>query len=520
VVAFVDLGTNSVRLLVVEITPNHHYTVLSRQKEMVRLGEREFQSHRLVPEAIDRTVLVCRRFAELARSMGAKEIVAVGTSASREAANRPLLTRRLREEAGIELRVISGREEARLIHVGVTSGLHLGDRKAVVVDIGGGSTEVIVGDQMHHTFLDSLPLGAVRLTTMFLDEVEGPVPRGKYEEILAHVRHHSARPMKEARRHRFDFGIGSSGTIENLAEIADRTFHDRKGAKALRLSRGDLRRVAEMLCGMDLDKRREVPAMTAGRADIIVAGAAILEEIMDALRLREIRVSDRGLRDGLLIDYLTKSTHSRSLVRLPVRERSVLQLARACRVDEPHSRTVARLALQLFDSATRGGLLEFGDRERELLFHAAMLHDVGSFINYDNHQVHTHYIIRNADLLGFDAKELDAIAGIALFHRKRAPSKKHPEFASLDRRGREVVEKLSVLLRLAEDLDRSHSGNVTRARLKEEGKGTLALEVDAVRDCELEVWGVRSHVKAVERAFRRALEVRVRKVSRGLDRFE
>jgi exopolyphosphatase/guanosine-5'-triphosphate,3'-diphosphate pyrophosphatase len=350
----------------------------------------------------------------------------------------------------------------------------------------------------------------VRLTEMFLHEESGPVPRAKYEEILRHARHHAARPLREARRHRFDFAVGSSGTIENLAEIADRLLHGRKADRPAKLSRVDLRRVVDVICGVGLQARKEITGMNPGRADIIVAGAAILEEVMDGLRVREIRVSDRGLRDGLLMDHLTKSAHSHALVRLPVRERGVLRLARSCRVDEPHARAVARLAVQLFDSARKAGIVRFGDLERELLFHAAMLHDVGAFISYQNHQVHSHYIIRNADLLGFDSKELDVMAGIALFHRKRGPTKKSPGFASLDRRARTAVEKLSVLLRLAEDLDRAHAGNVARARLKAGRGGPLVLEIDAVRDCDLEIWGVKSHLMAVTRAFRRRLEIKVR----------
>src|SRR5882672_6828597 len=167
VVGFVDMGTNSVRLLLVRIRPNHAYSILNSQKEVIRLGDHEFGERRLQKAAMNRAVLVCRRFAELARASGAEEIVAVATSATREARNKAEFLRRLKREAGIEFHTVSGKEEARLIYLGVASGIHLGRKRALFIDIGGGSTELVLGDQEQPLYLDSLRLGAIRLTSLF-----------------------------------------------------------------------------------------------------------------------------------------------------------------------------------------------------------------------------------------------------------------------------------------------------------------------------------------------------------------
>jgi Exopolyphosphatase len=221
VAAFLDMGTNSVRLLVVRVDPGGVYTVLNQQREVVRLGEGEFQEQLLQPEAMDRAVLVCRKFNDLARAYGAEDIVAVATSATRDAENQGKFLARLEKEAGLEVRVISGREEARLIYLGVSSGVHMGSRNAAFIDIGGGSTEVIVGNQAEHAYLDTLKLGAIRLTQMFfLPDEKGPVSAPRYALICQYVKNAAIRTSQRVREHKIDMALGSSGTIMNLAEIA------------------------------------------------------------------------------------------------------------------------------------------------------------------------------------------------------------------------------------------------------------------------------------------------------------
>ena len=511
VVGFLDLGTNSVRLLLVRINPNHSYAILTQQKEVVRLGEGEFVDQVLQPEAMDRAALVCCKFAELSRSYGAEEIIAVTTSAVREAKNQGDFLRRLRKEANLDVRVISGKEEARLIYLGVSSAVNLDGEEAAFIDVGGGSTEVIAGDQRRYHFLSSLNLGAIRLTSLhFLPGETGPVNSESYALLQRRVRMVSIRTLQEMRRYHFDLALGSSGTAENLTEIAARALHNRQRQRDDVLSYRDLKQVIEMLCALPLEARRKVPGINPERADIIIAGAAIIHTLMEDLGFSKLRViAGRGLREGLLIDYLSRSGHARLIRGLSVRQRSVLQLGRACGFDEIHGKHVSQLALELFDSAERIGLHSLGAHERELLEYAAQLHDIGTFLSYNNHHLHTYYLIRNAELLGFDQSEIGLMATIAFFHRKSLPTKKHPEMKELDKRLRKGVQILSILLRLAEVLDRSHMRAVKHAKLRAAGKDSLILEINCGHDCQLELWGVQGQLKAVQKVLDREIQIDV-----------
>jgi exopolyphosphatase/guanosine-5'-triphosphate,3'-diphosphate pyrophosphatase len=510
VVAFVDMGTNSVRLLIVRVRPNHSYTVLNSQKEMIRLGDHEFGERRLQKPAMDRAVLVCRRFVQMAKVHGAQEIIAVATSATREARNKGEFLRRLKVEAGLDVHPISGREEARLVYLGVASGMHIGKRRALIIDIGGGSTELILADQQQVFYLDSLRLGAIRLTNLFLEDDVGAVDDEEYAQIRRYVERAAVVPLKRLARRRIEVVVGSSGTIENLAEIAARKFQGRRLARGDMMTRGQLRKVVEMLCALPLERRRKVKGMNPARADIIIGGAAILETVMEELDVDEISASDRGLKDGLLVDYLARRGAAPHLARLSVRERSVLQLARACQVDEAHARVVQRLTLELFDGAKAAGLHGYGAAERELLAYAALLQNIGSFLSFDNRHEHTWYLVKNADLLGFDQVEVAQIAALAYFHRRMVPDGHHPKLDGLSKKERAVVGRLSPLLRLAESLDRSRAHAVAHARLRREGEKKLVLEMRAVGDCHLELWSAEDDAEAVKHAYGLKLRVRVR----------
>ena len=506
IVAFIDLGTHSVRVLVVRIDASHAYTVLTQQKEAVRLGEGEFTDQHLQPRAIERAVLVCRHFADLARTFGATEIIAVATSATREAHNQGELLQLLREEAQLDMRVISGLEEARLIYLGVASGVHLGEQLATFIDIGGGSTEVIIGNQRQYVELDSMKLGTIRLLTAFMPGETGPISAERYAAMQQHVRNSAVRIAQRFRAHPTRLAFGSSGSVENLAAIAARVLYQRQPERQEVLTSADLARVVTLLRGLTLDERRKLPGINPERADIIIPGAVILETLMQELGLKEIRVSDRGLREGLLQDYLARNHYTPEVQEMSVRARSVLHLGHRCGFDAPHAAQVARLALELFDSARAAGLHTLGAWERELVEDAAQLHDVGSFISYNNHHRHSYYLISNADLLGFDQTELAIMATTAFFHRKVFPRQRHPEFAALDIRAQSVVRILCVLLRIAESLDRSHAGLVDSARLTLDGK-RIALQLRTQPRCQLELWGVQNHADAVQRVFGRKMTV-------------
>jgi exopolyphosphatase / guanosine-5'-triphosphate,3'-diphosphate pyrophosphatase len=508
VVSFIDIGTNSVRLLVVRLNPNHSYTILSRQKQQVRLGEGEFDEDEIQPDAIDRLVVVCRKFTDLARTFSTEEFVAVATSAMREAANQNEILHLLRQEAQLDVRVISGQEEARLIYLGVGSGIHIEDRVVFFIDIGGGSTEIAVGGDRTYRYLESFRLGAIRLSNLYLPhENTGPVSPDQYKRVQHHIRDSIIHSVKKIRSQKPVLAVGSSGTILNLAEIAQKAFHQNGGTSDPVLSVRDLQKVIDLLLPLPLDQRRKVAGMNPERADIIIAGAAILETFLKELGFDAIQTTNRGLQDGLLVDYLSRMDAFPLLGELSPRQRSVLQLGRSCGINEVHARTVTSLVLELFDSAKEQGLHPFSDNERELLEYATFLHDIGSFISYSNHHAHSYYIIKNSELLGFDQKEITFMANIARFHRKRAPRKKDPEVMELESRERDALRVLSAFVRLGESLDRSHTALIQHVKFTRADKEVVHLEVIARGDCQLEIWGVESEKKAFEKIFEKQLVI-------------
>lgn len=499
VAAFIDLGTNSVRLLIVRLNENGSYTVLTRQKVTVRLGEGEFETGRLQPAAMERTVLACRNLMDAARGFGADETVAVATSATREAENQEEFLALMKEGAGLDLRVISGLEEARLIHLGVGSGWDTGGREAVFIDIGGGSTEISVGGHHAPRHRASLALGAIRLPALFPPDEDGRIPPATYEAMRAHVLAAVSPALDGFGDIGTDLAFGSSGTIENLAAIA--------GDRSL-LAYTDLCAALRRLAPMRLEERRQVPAINPGRADIIVSGGVILEVLMARIGLPAIRVSDRGVIDGLLVDYLSRFEGFLQGSPVPVRRQSVVHLMRACRADEGHAREVARLALRLFETGAAAGVHALGDEMQELLEYAALLHDAGKVIAFRNHQHHSSYIIENAGMAGFSRRETLIIGETARHHRKKTPSEKGLVAAGLDPGGAKAVRTLSALLRIAENLDRSQLGLVKDAALRREGE-TVVIEVESPGGCDLEVWGVRDALPAIEKSLGRRVEIRV-----------
>jgi exopolyphosphatase/guanosine-5'-triphosphate,3'-diphosphate pyrophosphatase len=348
VVGLLDLGSNSVRLLVCKINPNQSYTILTRHKQMVRLGEGAFATGILAEAAIARTIEALRNMADMCRGYDVADTVAYATAAVRGAKNGAEFVERAARESGIRFAVISGLEEARLIHLGVSAGISVPYRAGLFVDIGGGSTEVVVGSGPKRLMMDSLRLGAVRAANAFPQIAGGPVSSDEYERVRAHVRNSSQRSIYAIRSLAPDIMVGSSGTIQNLAEIAARSGKTSasRGAdgQSPAMKAAALSAVAKKLCSLSVDERRKIPGINPQRADIIIAGAAILQTLMEELDMEEITVSGRGLLEGMLQDYLTRGAYGYLDDSISTREQSVLQLARSCGFNERHARRVAALA--------------------------------------------------------------------------------------------------------------------------------------------------------------------------------
>lgn len=494
VFAAIDIGTNSIRLAVVKVEDGHRMTTLSQHREVVRLGEGEFESDKMSPEAIDRGTLVCARFADVARGFGANEIVAFATSAVREAENRDEFIERVRQEADIEVRVISGVEEARLIWQGVSSGMDLAGRKALLIDIGGGSTEVVIGSAVsEYEMLESMKLGAIRLTNRFLDSPD-PVSSHLFEQVQGYVRGVANPVTRKAQALGFELAMGSAGTANALGEVVARRTGETSSRGGYTMRYGDLKDAVAMLCKLPLEERRQVPGMDPQRSDIILGGAAILLTLMEMLEIDQLSTVDRGLRDGILLDHLLREdTILEEFKAVSVRRRSITQLARACNYEREHAEHTAFLALRLFDQLGELGAHTYGSTSRELLEYAAILHDIGTFLSHSNHQKHAYYMVRNSDLLGFDDTEIDVIANVALYHRKSVPKKKHANLADLSLIQRKRVSFLAAILRISEGLDRSHLGLVKDISVRM-NPNPERCEITLIHtgNCTLEVWGVQN----------------------------
>ncbi len=532
--AAMDIGTNSVRLAVVEVQANGTWTTLASQKQVVRLGEGEFEraakespgkpgserddggGHWLTDAAIARGALVCARFAEVARGFGAEEIVALATAAVREAGNGDAFVQRVRELADLDVRIISGQEEARLIYLGCVSGVDLPPKKnALFMDIGGGSTELIVGDSAGYSFLDSLKMGAIRLTAEGVVDASKIITPAAWAGLQRHVRSLLVPAARAVGRAGFSVMYGSSGTAQNLAEIvaAGASAPAPTSLRNYELFLPDIQAATRRLCGLTVEQRRRVPGINPERADIIIGGAAILQTVMETVGASSIRISDRGLREGIIVDRLRRSDSVGSpapkAVNDSARRRSIRQLMAATRVDETHAAHIVHLALMLFDQWKALGLHDYG-RAKELLEYAALLHDCGFFVSHTDHQQHSYYLIRHSELLGFNDREIEIMANLALYHRKSVPRRKHAAFARLDPRTQRVIRVLSCALRFAEALDRSHLmlvKEVASDKLTKPDRVRLTLFASA--DAQLEVWAAEAQAAAFSRTFDLPLALRV-----------
>ena len=454
-IAAIDIGSNSIRQIVADVSPDGKIQVVDEMKAMPRLGAGVDRTGELAEASMQAALSALTRMAMLARQMGADRIDAVATSAVRDAANGSAFLDVVHQEAGLRVRLLTGEEEARLSFRSALAHFELGVGRTVVMDIGGGSLELVLAADGLIDRLESFPFGAIRATEQFLADL----PRGgaRAEQALRTLRRavrwavHDRLPTKEWRGARI---IGSGGTFTNLAGL----LHARAGLQSARsrhgtqASRSDLTRTLDALATMTPSERATIPGLNPERADIIVAGLAVAAEVMSVFEARELLVSSYGIREGLLLEAAAVAP----TIADPgeAREKSVREFAERCHYEEPHAMQVRRLALQLFDQL--GTKLGAQPGDRQVLADAALLHDVGYHISHEKHHKHSYHLILHADFLGMTPTEQVAVANVARYHRGTEPSKKHESFAKLDRALRDRIVRLSALLRVADGLDRGH----------------------------------------------------------------
>ena len=486
-IAAIDLGSNSLHMVMVDTDQGGGFRVVGREKEMVRLGERALSRGRLSAGAIRRAIEVLRKYKRLTESARADKVLAVATSAVREARNGEDFLEQVGRELDIWPRAISGEEEARLIYLAALHSVHLEGRRALVVDIGGGSVELALGRGDAVQMSASEKIGVLRVTEEF---VKSDPLSARHEARLEKHLDRALKPhVARARAAGFDTVIGTSGTILALGALAlERAGRRPDTLHHATVPAADLRAVRKWLAASDVRARLKAPGLDEARADIIVAGAVVLDTILDRLGAREIVLCEWALREGILLDYI--HSHPKSVARAEtypdVRRRSVIGLAERCGYHAKHARKVAQLALELFDGTARRHRL--GAEPRALLEYAALLHDVGHHISYLGHHKHTYYLIKNGGLRGFTPLEVEVLANVARYHRRTDPRKKHPAFAALPRAERDLVRVLAAHLRLADALDRSHRQVVKGLGVTLRG-GSLRVRAWATGDASLEMWG-------------------------------
>jgi exopolyphosphatase/guanosine-5'-triphosphate,3'-diphosphate pyrophosphatase len=506
-IAAIDIGTNSIHMIVAQVRPDFSFEVIDREKEMVRLGAGGLDGRALTPEARHAALQVLSKFRRLAESHRVDEVIAVATSATREAENGGEFLQAVTQQTGIRPRVISGTEEARLIHLAAVYGVSVPGDVAVVIDIGGGSVEVTRGTGANLDLGRSFKLGVIRLTERFIKT--DPLDSHDERKLVRHIGAEIGKYLQQIARAGFERVIGTSGTILSLGAVASAADGVPAGTlRNRRFTTKQIRRVRKDIVALDLEKRLRVPGLEPRRADLAVAGAILLDEILRRLGATEITLCDLSLREGLVLDYISR--HRKEIAqadRYPdVRRRSVFELAERCNYWPEHSQHVARLAAALFDQ-TRA-IHGLTDREREWLEYAAILHDIGVHISYGGHHKHSYYLVKNGDLRGFEPDEIEAIALVARYHRQATPKRKHDGFAGLPGRTRRTVRTLAAILRLAESLDRSHAQTISGLELHDRGDDDL-LQLRTTGDAELELWAATRHAAPFERMTGKPLRLEV-----------
>lgn len=503
-IAAIDVGSNSIRQIVADVGANGSIRIVDEMKAAPRLGAGLGKKRLLSEDSMALATDALVRMATLARQLGAKRIEAVATSAVREAANRAEFVARVKQHAGLKLRVLIGEEEARLAFRSALAHFELGRGRCVVVDIGGGSVELALSAEGLVERLITLPYGAIRLTEKFLGGSHGP--RG-IKRLRKFVRDDIARALP-VRDWRGAEVVGSGGTFTNLAGIylARQGMRAARSVHGTRIPRAEVDQILELLAGMRVEERLAVPGLNAGRADIIVGGLAVIAEILDRVSPNDLTASAFGIREGLLLE----TARVMPAIADPgeARERSVREFAERCHFEAPHSRQVQRLALQLFDSI--GSRIGLEPADRAILADAALLHDVGYHINYQGHHKHSYHLILHADLLGVSPEEQVIIAHVARYHRGAPPSRsRHRDFARLDTATRRRIRRLSAILRVADGLDRGHASAVAQVRVR---WMTRALRITPVATpkaptLRLELWGAARKAALLERVAKVPVEI-------------
>ena len=497
-IAAIDIGTNSIHMIVAKVNESG-FEIITREKDTTRLGEGGGDMKTLSLDAMNRGVEALRHMKRIA-DVHKADVFAVATSAVREAKNADDFVQRVAIEAGIAIHVISGVEEARLIHLGVLQALPLTKKRSILIDIGGGSTEVVVFDHLKELFARSFKLGAVRLTNRFFRQ--GSTHPSSVPSCRRFIESTIEPAKREVKKLSHDIAVVSSGTAETLAQMCWLLDHKElpRNINGITFSREQLRTVTQAIISTAPSERINLNGMEAGRVDIILAGAIILDSLAETFEITQFTFSDYALREGVLLDASRRLEPQIDKDLRNVAIDSARKLAERCDDDVQHSQTVARLSCMMFDALS--STYEIDPHYRLYLEAASLLANVGLVVSHAKHHLHTYYMVRNADLVGFTDHEIELVAQIARYHRKSEPKPQHASYAALPPHDQETVRMMSAILRVSIGLDRTHDGRTTEISLRAKGdKIAITLIGDKKSDLSLNVYAAQQRTALMAEVF-------------------
>lgn len=486
-IAAIDLGTNSFHAVIVDVFPDGSFYTVDKLKEMVLLAEKGFGDSLSEP-AVERGLAALKKIKMLCDHQKAQKILAYATSAIREAKNGGEFIQRAIDEVGIKINAIPGNMEAELIGLAVQHGVQMGDDTALMMDIGGGSVEFIIGDQKEFFHVSSKKIGVARMTARFVDS--DPITEAEIKLLRDHFESNLSDVAEAFSQHEIKTLIGSSGTMENIAMMIAA-----RNKKAPNLSVNELTFTAEEFfefydyaIGLSLDERRKLVGLDEKRIELINPGLVLVRYIIKKFSIKKVKISSQALREGIILRYIKRElTEIKDIPKADdPRQRSVMELLYKYNWHEAHSRHVAQLSLAIFDELKEE--LSLSKLDRELLEYSAFMHDIGYFVSHRKHHKHALYIIRSSDLMGFKEFEIEMMANISRYHRRSTPKSRHPHYSNLPKKVKQRIRKLSGILRVADGLDRSHYQNVKSIEFGRTDDA-LKLKIHTLADPELEIWG-------------------------------
>lgn len=507
--AGIDIGSNSIRLMIVEVVENqNNYRVLDDHKETTRLAHGLTASNKLTPEAMAHSLNALRRMKALVDGHKVEHLEIIATSAVREASNGQEFIQLIKAHLGLNIEIITSQEEGRLSFLSAHRRFDLHDQQVLLLDLGGGSGELIFAANGVVEEIHSMPIGAVRMTEACIQH--DPPRKSDLKAVRKRLKKLLSEAMPVAAFHPH-FMIGAGGTFTALANISLRMRGiERRGVGGYEMTRSDVRHVLDHLSFLPLAARRTVPGLNPDRADIIIAGVAVIERIMKWMQVNRLVIHDQGVRDGLLLQMIEKYIGPRQVEPTPVAEdpealqQAAKQFGTLCGLDEAHATQITKLCGELFDGLQEP--MRLPAAEKSMLLLAAWLHEVGTLVNYEKHHHHSYHLIVHGNIPGMTPRQREIVALIARYHRKSPPKKKHEAFARLAPADQETVTRLSAILRLADGMDRSHTRCIQQVECSVRGN-LVHVAMIADNYPEIDIWGASQKGRLFEKVFQKELEL-------------